>query len=115
MTIAFGLRNVTDQPAALREMHRVLKPGGRALILEFSRVRVGSLRQAYDRYSFGVLPVLGLLVANDADIYRYLAESIRRHPPQEALAAMMEEAGFEQVRFRDLSGGIVAIHSGLRT
>lgn len=115
VTIAFGLRNVTDQPAALREMHRVLKPGGRALILEFSRVRVGSLRQAYDRYSFSVLPVLGRLVANDADSYRYLAESIRRHPPQEELAAMLEEAGFEQVRFRDLSGGIVAIHSGLRT
>lgn len=115
VTIAFGLRNVTDQNAALREMFRVLRPGGRALILEFSRVREERLARLYDRYSFGVLPVLGRLVANDADSYRYLAESIRKHPPQEELAAMMQAAGFEQVRFRDLTGGIVAIHSGLHS
>ena len=114
VTIAFGLRNVTDQPAALREMKRVLRPGGRALILEFSQVRAEGLRRAYDRYSFGVLPLLGRLVANDADSYRYLAESIRRHPPQEELAAMMEAAALTRVRFRDLSGGIVAVHSGVR-
>ncbi|MEJ8567251.1 bifunctional demethylmenaquinone methyltransferase/2-methoxy-6-polyprenyl-1,4-benzoquinol methylase UbiE [Elongatibacter sediminis] len=114
VTIAFGLRNVTDQAAALAEMKRVLKPGGRALILEFSRVRIETLQKAYDRYSFSVLPLLGRLVADDADSYRYLAESIRRHPPQEELADMMQDAGLEQVRFRDLTGGIVAIHSGLR-
>jgi demethylmenaquinone methyltransferase/2-methoxy-6-polyprenyl-1,4-benzoquinol methylase len=113
VTIAFGLRNVTDQNAALREMFRVLRPGGRALILEFSRVREETLAKLYEHYSFGVLPVLGRLVANDADSYRYLAESIRKHPPQEELAEMMHSAGFEQVRFRDLTGGIVAIHSGL--
>ncbi len=113
VTIAFGLRNVTDQKAALREMFRVLRPGGRALILEFSRVREEHLAKLYERYSFGVLPVLGRLIANDADSYRYLAESIRKHPPQEELAEMMRTAGFEQVRFRDLTGGIVAIHSGL--
>ncbi len=114
VTIAFGLRNVTDQPAALREMRRVLKPGGRALILEFSRVRAPGLKKAYDRYSFGVLPLLGRLVADDADSYRYLAESIRRHPAQEELASMMEAAGLSQAHFRDLNGGIVAIHRGIR-
>jgi len=113
VTIAFGLRNVTDKDAALREMFRVLRPGGRALILEFSKVRIEGLRKAYDRYSFGVLPLLGRLVANDADSYRYLAESIRQHPSQEELAEMIRQAGFSQVRFRDLSAGIVAIHSGL--
>lgn len=113
VTIAFGLRNVTDKDAALREMKRVLKPGGKALILEFSAVRAEPLKKLYDRYSFGVLPVLGRLVANDSDSYRYLAESIRQHPPQEELAEMMRAAGFEQVRYRNLSGGVVAIHSGL--
>ncbi|MDZ4730161.1 MAG: bifunctional demethylmenaquinone methyltransferase/2-methoxy-6-polyprenyl-1,4-benzoquinol methylase UbiE [Xanthomonadales bacterium] len=113
VTIAFGLRNVTDQNAALREMFRVLRPGGRALILEFSRVREEHLAKLYEHYSFGVLPLLGRLITNDADSYRYLAESIRKHPPQEELAEMLNTAGFEQVRFRDLTGGIVAIHSGL--
>jgi len=113
VTMAFGLRNVTDKDAALREMFRVLRPGGLALILEFSSVRAPALKKVYDRYSFNVLPLLGRLVANDAESYRYLAESIRRHPPQEELAEMMQLAGFSRVRFRDLSAGIVAIHSGL--
>jgi demethylmenaquinone methyltransferase/2-methoxy-6-polyprenyl-1,4-benzoquinol methylase len=114
VTIAFGLRNVTDKDAALREMRRVLKPGGRALILEFSEVRAEPLKKLYDTWSFGVLPVLGKLIANDEDSYRYLAESIRKHPPQEELAAMMREAGFDEVHYRDLTGGIVAIHVGIR-
>ena len=114
VTIAFGLRNVTDKDTALREMHRVLKPGGRALILEFSEVRHEPLKMAYDAWSFGVLPLLGKLVADDEDSYRYLAESIRKHPPQEELAQMMREAGFIDVRYRNLTGGIVAIHSGVR-
>jgi demethylmenaquinone methyltransferase/2-methoxy-6-polyprenyl-1,4-benzoquinol methylase len=114
VTIAFGLRNVTNKDAALREMRRVLRPGGRALILEFSSVRAEPLKMAYDAWSFGVLPLLGKLIARDEDSYRYLAESIRKHPPQEELADMMEAAGFTDVRFRDLTGGIVAIHRGDR-
>lgn len=114
VTIAFGLRNVTDKDAALREMRRVLKPGGKALILEFSEVRAEPLKKAYDTWSFGVLPVLGKLVANDEESYRYLAESIRKHPPQDELATMMREAGFDEVSYRNLTGGIVAIHSGTR-
>ena len=113
-TIAFGLRNVTDITLALREARRVLKPGGRFLCLEFSPVDAPFLRQAYDLYSFVVLPGLGQLVAGDRDAYRYLAESIRRFPRQEALARLMREAGFEQVRFRNLTGGIAALHSGWR-
>ena len=112
VTIAFGLRNVTDQAAALKEMLRVLKPGGRAMILEFSTVGFDVLRKIYDGYSFGILPRLGKLVAGDEDSYRYLAESIRKHPGQDELADMMVDAGFSNVTYRNLTGGIIAIHSG---
>jgi demethylmenaquinone methyltransferase/2-methoxy-6-polyprenyl-1,4-benzoquinol methylase len=113
VTIAFGLRNVTDKSAALREMYRVLHPGGKAMILEFSKVQPEPLKAIYDAWSFGALPLLGKLIADDEASYRYLAESIRQHPPQEELAQMMEDAGFDQVRYRNLTGGIVAIHSGV--
>jgi demethylmenaquinone methyltransferase/2-methoxy-6-polyprenyl-1,4-benzoquinol methylase len=115
VTIAFGLRNVTDKNAALKEMHRVLRPGGKVMILEFSEVQPEPLKAIYDAWSFGALPVLGKLIADDEDSYRYLAESIRKHPPQEELAQMMTEAGFGQVRYRNLTGGIVAIHSGVHS
>ncbi len=114
VTIAFGLRNVTDRAAALADMHRVLRPGGRFLCLEFGTVSLPLLGDLYDRYSFAVLPRIGRLVAGDADAYRYLVESIRRFPPQPELAGAMREAGFGRVAWRDLSGGIVAIHSGWR-
>lgn len=114
VTIAFGLRNVTDKPAALREMLRVLRAGGTAHILEFSQVRPRPLRELYDRYSFSLLPAMGKLVAGDAESYQYLAESIRKHPPQKELAAMMREAGFARVHYRNLTGGIVAVHRGSR-
>ncbi len=113
VTIAFGLRNVTDKDAAMGEMYRVLRPGGKALILEFSEVQPEPLKKIYDSYSFGILPVLGKLIAGDEDSYRYLAESIRQHPPQEELAEMMRTAGFSSVRYRNLTGGVVAIHSGI--
>ena len=113
-TIAFGLRNVTHIAAALAEARRVLKPGGRFFCLEFSRIEPGLLRPLYDLYSFTVLPALGQVVAGDRDAYQYLAESIRRFPPQRELARMMEDAGLEQVRFRNLTGGIAALHSGWR-
>ncbi len=112
VTIAFGLRNVTDKAAALAEMRRVLKVGGRALVLEFSEVKPEWFRPIYDFHSFQVLPRLGKLFADDADSYRYLAESIRKHPPQESLKTMMQDAGFARCSYRNLSGGIVAIHSG---
>ena len=114
VTIAFGLRNVTDKDAALREMHRVLRVGGRALILEFSAVRQPWLKPLYEFHSFEVLPRLGAFIANDAESYRYLAESIRKHPDQAALKAMMENAGFANVDVRNLSAGIVAIHRGYK-
>lgn len=111
VTIAFGLRNVTRKEQGLAEMFRVLRPGGQLLILEFSRP-IGPLAPAYDLYSFRVLPAIGKLVAGDDASYRYLAESIRMHPDQEALRAMMEAAGFEGCRYHDLTGGIVALHRG---
>jgi len=114
VTIAFGLRNVTDKDAALREMYRVLKPGGRVLILEFSAVQSDLLKPLYDFHSFRVLPRLGSLIAGDAESYRYLAESIRKHPDQATLKAMLEQAGFASVDVRNLSAGIVAIHRGYK-
>ena len=114
VSIAFGLRNCTDNAAVLAEARRVLRPGGRFLCLEFSRVQVAALAPIYDAWSFKVLPRIGSMVAGDADSYQYLAESIRMFPDQETLAEMMRAAGLEQVRIRNLSGGIAAIHSGWR-
>jgi demethylmenaquinone methyltransferase/2-methoxy-6-polyprenyl-1,4-benzoquinol methylase len=114
VSIAFGLRNCTDKEAVLAEARRVLRPGGRFLCLEFSRVQVAALLPLYDAWSFGVLPRLGRLVAHDAASYRYLAESIRTFPDQERLAEMMRQTGFARVAVRNLSGGIAAIHAGWR-
>lgn len=113
VAMAFGLRNVTDKNAALISMYRVLKPGGKAMILEFSEPRK-AIKPAYELYSFKVLPTIGKLIADDADSYRYLAESIRMHPNQEELKAMMQESGFERCRYHNLAAGIVALHVGYR-
>ncbi len=114
VTMAFGLRNVTEKQSALNEINRVLKVGGRALVLEFSQVQPEWFRPIYDFHSFKVLPALGKLFANDSASYQYLAESIRKHPPQKELLGMMETAGLERCSFRNLSAGIVAIHSGYK-
>lgn len=114
VTMAFGLRNVTEKSNALASIYRVLKPGGRLLVLEFSKPTSQLLSKVYDTYSFHLLPKMGKLVANDAESYQYLAESIRMHPDQETLESMLQDAGFEQTSFTNLSGGIVALHRGFK-
>ncbi|MCB1803372.1 MAG: ubiquinone/menaquinone biosynthesis methyltransferase, partial [Gammaproteobacteria bacterium] len=114
VTIAFGLRNVTDKDKALRAMYRALRPGGRALVLEFSKPLNKPLEKLYDLYSFHLLPRMGEVVAKDADSYRYLAESIRMHPDQQTLKGMLEDAGFERCDVHNLTGGIVAVHRGFK-
>jgi len=114
ITMAFGLRNVTDKDQALREFNRVLKPGGRLLVLEFSKTKNPLLSKAYYLYSFSALPMMGKLITNDAESYRYLAESIRMHPDQETLKGMFESAGFANCEYHNLTGGIVALHKGIK-
>jgi demethylmenaquinone methyltransferase/2-methoxy-6-polyprenyl-1,4-benzoquinol methylase len=114
ITIAFGLRNVTDKDKALRSMLRVLKPAGRLLVLEFSKPSNPLLGKAYDTYSFHVMPKLGKVVTNDEESYRYLAESIRMHPDQQGLKQMMTDAGFVECDFYNMTGGIVALHRGVK-
>ncbi|MGL4279054.1 MAG: bifunctional demethylmenaquinone methyltransferase/2-methoxy-6-polyprenyl-1,4-benzoquinol methylase UbiE [Albidovulum sp.] len=111
-TISFGIRNVTRIPDALSEAFRVLKPGGRIMVLEFSQLPNPALQWAYDRYSFNVIPAMGQIVAGDRDSYQYLVESIRKFPDQESFAAMIRKAGFEQVKYRNLTMGVAALHSG---
>lgn len=114
ITIAFGLRNVTDKGMALRSMLRVLRPGGRLLVLEFSKPTSPLLAKVYDQYSFQVLPAMGKLIAQDSESYRYLAESIRQHPDQETLLQLMEASGFSNVSYHNMTGGIVALHRGFK-
>lgn len=114
ITIAFGLRNVTDKDKALRSMYRVLKPGSPLLVLEFSKPTLKPLKPIYDTYSFKILPMIGKLIADDAESYQYLAESIRMHPDQDTLKGMMQNAGFERVEYFNLTGGIVALHRGYK-
>ncbi len=115
VTISFGLRNVTDKDQALRSIHRVLKPGGRLLVLEFSKPTNERFKSIYDFYSFNILPTIGKVVANDEESYRYLAESIRMHPDQETLRGMMDEAGFSRTEYFNMTGGIVALHRGFKS
>jgi len=114
ITIAFGLRNVTDKQKALESMYRVLKPGGRLLVLEFSKPVLPLLSKVYDLYSFKALPFMGKIIANDAQSYQYLAESIRMHPDQETLKGMFDQAGFEKTDYFNLTGGVVALHKGFK-
>lgn len=112
--IGFGLRNVTRKEAALTAMFKALKPGGKLIVLEFSKPQLPALQSCYDLYSFSILPTLGKWIAGDAESYQYLAESIRKHPDQETLKAMLSNAGFSDVRYHNLSGGIVAVHQGYK-
>lgn len=114
VTMAFGLRNVTNKQRALESIYQSLRPGGRLLVLEFSKPVIPMLSKAYDAYSFSALPVLGKLITNDAESYRYLAESIRQHPDQETLMGMMQQAGFERCDYHNMTGGIVALHKGFK-
>ncbi|BFM09502.1 bifunctional demethylmenaquinone methyltransferase/2-methoxy-6-polyprenyl-1,4-benzoquinol methylase UbiE [Halioxenophilus aromaticivorans] len=114
ITIAFGLRNVTDKDLALASMQRVLKPGGRLLVLEFSKPKSPIMEKLYDHYSFKVLPLMGKVIANDSESYQYLAESIRMHPDQETLKDMMQNAGFERCQYHNMTNGVVALHMGLK-
>jgi demethylmenaquinone methyltransferase/2-methoxy-6-polyprenyl-1,4-benzoquinol methylase len=114
ITIAFGLRNVTDKDAAIRSMTRVLKPGGKVMVLEFSKTNNPALTKLYDFYSFNILPKMGQLIAGDAESYQYLAESIRMHPDQETLKSMMQNAGLVNCKYQNMTGGIVALHTGIK-